>query len=170
MGRISPPALDKKGNAMRRTLAAILPFALCLPGLASAEPEKKCNERILKGEYVLSASGFTRPPASGPGTPWVPKAIIEVIQFNGDGTLTTPHVAIANPFGDVGNIVPPVAGTPGAPGTYVVNEDCTGTVEFHDPNNVSYRIVVDPSEGHTVWMLQSNPANNVLQGSARRVR
>src|SRR5436189_210693 len=95
--------------------------ALCLPALGAAEPTKKCRNDILKGQYVFTASGFTRPPGTAPGTPWVPKAIIEVIHFNGDGTLTTPGVAIANPFGDVGNVVLPPAG---APGIYSINDDC----------------------------------------------
>jgi hypothetical protein len=154
---------------MKKTLAAVLPLVLCVPGLAVADPAKKCNDKILKGEYVLTATGFTRPPGSAPGTPWVPKALVEVIHFNGDGTLTTPIVTVANPFGDVGNVVPP-PGTPGAPGTYSINDDCSGTVQFLDANSVAYRIFVDPPEGHTVWMIQSNPANNVIQGAAKRVR
>jgi hypothetical protein len=146
-------------------LAAILPLFLCLPGLAAADPAKKCKDDILKGQYVFAASGFTRPPVSGPGTPWVPKVILEVIHFNGDGTLTTPSVAIANPFGDLGNVVQP----PGAPGLYSINDDCSGTVHFLDPNNVTYTIFVDPPQGNTIWMIQTNPANNVLEGTAKRV-
>ena len=87
---------------MKRTLAAVLPLVLCLPGLAAAEPAKECRNDILKGQYVFTALGFTRPPGSGPGTPWVPKAIVEVLHFNGDGTLSTPFVTVANPFGDTG--------------------------------------------------------------------
>ncbi len=55
----------------------------------------------------ITASGFTRVPGSEPGTPWVPKAIVEALQFNGDGTLTTPGVTVANPFGDSGDILHP---------------------------------------------------------------
>jgi hypothetical protein len=152
---------------MNRTLAAILPVLLSLPGVAAADPGKKCNEHMLKGEYVLSASGFTRPVGSAPGTTWVPKAILEVIQFNGNGTLATPSVVVANPFGDVGLPLGPMAG---ASGTYVVNDDCTGSVTFNDPNHVTYQIVVDHAEGHTVRMIQTNPPQNVFEGSARRVR
>ena len=154
----------------RRTTAnalpAILTLLLCLPGLAAADPSKKCKEDILKGQYVLVASGFTRPPASAPGTPWVPKAILEVLNFNGDGMLTTPGVTVANPFGDFGNVLQPPAG---APGLYSIKEDCSGTVHFLDASNVTYTIFVDPPQGNTVWMIQTNPANNVFQGSAKRV-
>jgi len=42
-------------------------------------------------------------------------------------------------------------------------------VQFLDANNVTYKIFVDPLQDHTIWMIQTNPANNVFQGSARRV-
>ena len=146
--------------------AAAFPMILCLPGLAAAKPTNRCTNDILKGQYVFSASGFTRPPNSVPGTPWVPKAIIEVLQFNGDGTLSTPAVTVANPFGDTGNILQPPAG---ANGTYSINEDCTGTVQFSDAANVTFKVYVDPPRGTTIWLIQINPNNNVFQGSAKRV-
>jgi len=151
----------------KKTAAGILALLACLPAIALADPGKKCNDHLLNGEYVLSASGFTRPVGSLPGTPWAPKAILEVIQFNGNGTLATPSVVLANPFGDSGLPVGPMVG---ASGTYIVNDDCTGSVTFNDPNHVTYQIFVDSPEGRTIWMIQTNPAQNVLQGSARRVR
>ena len=147
--------------------AAAFSLILCLPGLAAADPTKRCTNDILKGHYVFTASGFTRPPDSAPGTPWVPKAILEVLQFNGDGTLSTPALAVANPFGDLGNILQPPSG--GASGTYTINEDCTGTVQFADAGSVAFKIYVDPPQGATIWMIQTNPNNNVFQGSAQRV-
>ena len=143
---------------------ATLSLILCLSGLAAADPTKKCKDDILKGEYVFTASGFTRAPNSGPGTPWVPKAILEVLHFNGDGTLSTPAVTAANPFGDLGQILQPPAG--GAAGSYSINDDCTGTVQFSDANSVAFKIYVDPPKGDTIWMIQTNPVNNVFQGSA----
>ena len=140
---------------------------LCLPGLAVADASNRCTNDILDGRYVFNATGYTRNPASAPGTPWVPKAILQVLQFNGDGTLTTPSVTLANPFGDTGAILQPGAG---APGSYSINDDCTGTVHFFDANNVTYKIYVDPPRGDTIRMIQTNPANNVFQGVANRVR
>jgi len=32
-----------------------------------------------------------------------------------------------------------------------------------------YQIFVDPPQGHTVWLIQTKPGNNVFQGSAKRV-
>jgi hypothetical protein len=157
---------------MKRTLAAALSLIIGLPGLAAAGGRQKCQDGMLKGQYVFTASGFTRAPGSLPGTPWVPKAIIEVLQFNGDGTLTTPAVTVANPFGDSGNVLTPPTG--GAAGSYSIDADailgttCSGTVQFQDASNLTFKIYVAPG-ADSLWMIQSNPANNVFQGSAKRV-
>ena len=118
---------------------------------------------------MFTATGSTRPPASAPGTPWTPKAILEILLFNGDGTLTTPAVTVANPFGDTGGILAPPAGAPGAPGAYIVNADCTGRIHFFDANGAMFNIFVETPHGDTVQMIQVNPSNNVFQGSARRM-
>ena len=168
---IFPNSSTPKENQMKALLAkcaAIFALALCLPGLAAAQPTIKCKDSMLNGQYVFTASGFTRAPNSLPGTPWAPKAILEVLQFNGDGSLSTPAVTAANPFGDLGNILQPPSG--GAPGVYSINDDCTGTVQFSDANGVKFNIYVEPPKGDTIWMIQTNPANNVFQGSAKRVR
>jgi hypothetical protein len=157
-------------KCLMTNLAATLSLILCLPGLAAADPTNRCKDDILKGQYVFTASGFTRAPNSGPGTPWVPKAIIEVLQFNGDGTLTTPALTAANPFGDLGNILQPPSG---APGVYWINDDCSGTVQFLDASNVTFKIYIELPKANTkvntIWMIQTNPDNNVFQGSAKRI-
>ena len=135
--------------------------------LAAPGPTSRCRDDILRGTYVFTASGFTRPVNSAPGAPWVPKAIVEVLQFNGDSTLSTSAVTVANPFGDLGTILHPPGG--GAPGSYSINADCSGIVQFFDANNTTFQIYVEPPQGDTIWMIQSNPLNNVFQGSATRV-
>jgi hypothetical protein len=151
---------------MNRALAAILTLLLCLPGLAAADASKRCGNALLEGQYVFAATGFTRAPNSLPGTPWVPKAILEIVQFNGDGTLSTPGLTLADPFGDSGSVLQPPAG---APGVYSFNDDCSGSMQFLGAAGVVFKIFVDPAVGETVWMIQTNPANNVFQGSAKRV-
>ncbi|MEZ5532517.1 MAG: hypothetical protein R3E69_09075 [Steroidobacteraceae bacterium] len=159
-------------KSFRNKRAAAMTALLCLPGLAAAHGfaaahgSDGCSNETLNGLYVFSATGFTRPPTSVPGTPWVPKAIIELLQFNGDGTLTVPGVTVANPFGDLGSILQPPAG---APGVYTLNEDCSGTIQFGDANGVTFKMYVAPRRGHTIWLIQTVPANNVFQGTARRV-
>jgi hypothetical protein len=145
---------------------ATLTLILCLPGLAAADQTNRCNDGILNGHYIFTATGYTRAPASTPGTPWVPKAIVEVLHFHGDGTLTTPALTVANPFGDTGNILQPPSGPPGV---YSINTDCSGTVHFLDASNLAFAIYVEPPKGDTIWMIQVNPANNVFQGSAERL-
>jgi hypothetical protein len=149
-----------------KCVATLSLLFLCLPGLAAADASNRCTNDILHGRYVVNATGYTRNPASGPGTPWVPKAILEVLEFNGDGTLTTPSVTAANPFGDTGAILQPGAG---ASGSYSINDDCTGTIQFSDASNVTFKIYVDPPRGDTIRMIQINPANNVFQGVAHHV-
>lgn len=152
---------------MKNALKAALPLILCLPAFAAAtDPPKRCRNENLRGQYVFIALGFQRAPDSAPGTPWFPKAILEVMQFNGDGTLTTPQLAIANPPGDLGVVFSPPAG--GAHGEYFVNDDCSGTVHFFDAGNVTFKIHVDRRED-TIRMIQTNPINNVFQGTAKRV-
>lgn len=144
------------------TLITIVASAAALPASAG----EQCTAEMLKGRYVFTATGATRPAASTPGVAWTPKAIVEVVVFNGDGSLTTPFVTVANAFGDTGGILNPPGG--GAPGAYIVNEDCTGRIHFFDATGAMFNIVVEP-KGETVWMIQVNPVNNVFQGTAKRV-
>lgn len=150
-------------QALRGYCLVALVLVAGAPGFANAG-SAKCTNDLLHGRYVLSSSGFTRAPASPPGSPWFPKAILEVMHFNGDGTLTTPAITLANPFGDTGAILQPV----GAPGDYTINADCTGTVHFSDPSNVTYAVFVE-SSGRVIRMIQTNPSNNVFEGTAKRI-
>jgi hypothetical protein len=87
----------------------------------------------------------------------LPKAILEAIDFNGDGTLTVPAVTLSVN----GNVSHP----PGAPGNYTAEADCSGTLTFS--SGPTYDIVV-ALDGKTVSMFQTNP-NTVFQGTATRL-
>lgn len=110
-----------------------------------------CKLKTLRGSYLFAASGFNIV-----GGVAQPKAIHEVIDFNGDGTLTVPAVTLS-----VNGVVshPP----PGV-GDYTLEETCRGTIVF--TSGPSFDIVVTPG-GRTVWMIQTNP-NTVFQGTATR--
>jgi hypothetical protein len=99
---------------------------------------------------VFSASGFTI--VTGVT---VPKAIIEVIDFNGDGTLAVPG-ATRSLNGVIARSLPSV-------GTYTVTEDCVGTITFAGP---AFDIFISP-RGNQFWLIQTNP-DNVFQGAATR--
>jgi hypothetical protein len=151
-------------SSVSKALPAALALALCLPATVFANPFGRCSNDVLRGRYVFAASGFTRTPNSLPGMPWSPKAILEVLQFHGNGKLDTPALVAANPFGDTGGVLQPPSG---APGEYAINADCTGTIHFFDANNVTFSVYVDP-RGETIRMIQTSPVNNVFEGVARR--
>jgi hypothetical protein len=137
-----------------RTLIAVA-LTVAMTGAASAENEdrgKPCGSTTLKGSYVFTASGFTI--VGGVGQP---KAIMELIDFNGDGTLTVPGGVLSVN----GNIIP-IA--PNGVGNYTVGPDCTGTLVFTPGPNFSF--VVD-SDGKSGVMIQTNPTN-VFQGTLTR--
>ncbi len=109
-----------------------------------------CSSRTLRGTYVFSASGFNI--VAGVAQP---KAIVEVIRFNGDGTLSVPAATLsAN-----GVIIRSVAGL----GTYTVEDDCTGTITFSGPTFDAFI----SRDGDTISMIQTNPGT-VFQGTAKR--
>ena len=81
---------------MRGRLAVLIAASLLTllpvnsPGVSEAA--KRCTAADLNGTSVFTATGFGTPP--GGSSPTAPKAIIEVISFNGDGTADTPKVTL----------------------------------------------------------------------------
>lgn len=120
-------------------------------GVASAEGEgRACTVGILRGSYVFSASGFNIV-----GGVQQPKAIVEVIAFNGDGTLDVPAATVSLN----GLIIRSVHSV----GTYTVEDNCSGTITFNGP---TYDIFLS-KDGDDISMIQTNP-NTVFQGLATR--
>ena len=76
-----------------------------------------CGEHTLRGSYVFTASGWNIV-----GGVAQPKAIVEGINFNGDGTLVSPYATVS--------INGTILHSSGSLGTYTVNADCTGTLSF----------------------------------------
>ena len=146
-----------------KQLAVVAALIMAVPGFATAQGPKACRVQTVHGQYIFSATGHTR---ANLESPWVPKAIIEVIDFNGDGTVTVPAVTVANPGGNTGLILDRA---PGGSGSYSLNDDCTGTLQFSD--GVSFKIYVSP-RGHEIWLIQMTGLGgslNVFQGKAERV-
>jgi hypothetical protein len=117
-------------------------------GVSAAEAA--CTERTLRGSYVFSASGFNI--VAGVQQP---KAIVEVIVFNGDGTLDVPAATVSLN----GVIIRSLHSV----GTYTVQDDCSGTVTFNGP---TYDMFLS-KDGDEIAMIQTNP-NTVFQGLATR--
>jgi hypothetical protein len=115
-----------------------------------ARYDDHCSVSSLRGTYTFAASGFNI--VAGVAQP---KAIVEVIEFNGDGTLSVPAATLsAN-----GVIIRTVNGV----GTYTVAADCSGTILFAGP---AFDIFVSQNAG-SIAMIQTNP-NTVMQGTATR--
>lgn len=114
---------------------------------------ERCSVGTLRGEYVLSASGFTVNAVTGAAQP---KAIVEVIDFDGEGMLAVP-AATRSVNGVIGRSLP---GT----GSYTVANDCSGTITFD--GGPSFDAFIAP-RGNQLWVIQTNPGN-VFQGSATR--
>lgn len=120
-------------------------------GVSSAEAARgTCTEGTLRGSYVFSASGFNIV-----GGLQQPKAIVEVIVFNGDGTLDVPAATVSLN----GMIIRSLHSV----GTYTVQDNCSGTVTFNGP---TYDMFLS-RDGDDISMIQTNP-NTVFQGLATR--
>jgi hypothetical protein len=120
---------------------------------AHAEPH--CTDATLDGLYVFTARGFN---IVG-GVPQ-PKAIVELIRFNGHGTVDVPGGRAS-----VNGTVFPTAGK----GTYTtptpVDKGCEATISFVD-GPTHYLFI--PPHADEIQVIQIN-SNTVFQGTATRV-
>jgi hypothetical protein len=124
------------------------------PGYAEEkEHEPTCTLKTLKGRYLFATTGYNIV-ESVPQ----PIAIVESIDFNGNGTLTV----LAATVSINGVIVRFMDGS----GSYTVNEDCTGTITFA-PSAPNLDIFIAPN-GKEFYLIQTDP-NTVLAAVARRV-
>jgi hypothetical protein len=98
-----------------------------------------CHAGMLKGLYLWTFEGY-----SDLGGKLVPRAVMQGLRFNGDGTTF-------NPFGTVnvgGTIIIDVTG---GVGTYTVAADCTGTLSITD--GPSFNIYVGPG-AQKIWATE----------------
>jgi len=122
----------------------------------AAADGRVCNG-TLKGLYLWTFDGY-----QNFGGNFVPKAIMQGLRFNGDGTTF-------NPFGTVNIGGTVIIDATGGVGTYTVNPDCTGTLSI--TNGPSFNIYVGPG-AQKVWTLETSPSpagRGVSLGTAVRV-
>ena len=140
-------------------VAATMTLALCRVVPAAAGDGGWCSDRTLHGLYAFSASGFNI--VAGVA---VPKAVVELIRFNGDGTLTVP-AATRSVNGVIARS--PANGV----GTYTLAADCTGSITFGPPGP-TFDAFVAPW-GARIRMIQiTDPtpqAGPVLEGTVERI-
>jgi hypothetical protein len=152
----------------RAALVTMLILGVGTPAIG--HDDDACSRATLSGLYVFSAAGFVTLPG---GIPF-PKAITQLIRFDGDGGVTTPAATVA------------VTGRPlfflepGATGTYIVSDlvppdhACVGTVEFNDQTHNTFNMIIPPG-AKTISLIQTNVAGNpasvtnVFQGTATRI-
>ena len=142
----------------RMTLIAVATALAIGQAARAAEHRHACNESVLAGLYVFNATGFNV--AAGVA---VPKAIVEFIRFNGDGTLSVPAATRS-----VNGIITrsPANGV----GTYAIAPDCTGTVTFGPPGPTFDVFIVPGGEAiRLIQLTDPTQAGPVLQGSAHRI-
>jgi hypothetical protein len=112
-----------------------------------------CGVYTLRGSYLFATHGWNIV-----GGVAQPKAIVEGIDFNGDGTLVSPFATVS--------INGTILHSSGSLGTYTVNTDCTGTVSF--TGGPRFHIFVEQN-GKQLWMIQTGPGSPVFEGTATRV-
>ena len=127
-------------NTFRIAAIAVIALVMAPPAKAQATG---CNNAMLRGTFVYSLAGFSANPAEGPA------AEIGVQSFDGRGGTTATATLSVN-----GNIYKLTI-----KGTYIVNDDCTGTFTlqvspFGFTNNVFF--VID-NGGNGFQFMEVNP-------------
>ena len=126
---------------------------------AAADPQV-CSAGMLRGLYLWTFDGY-----ANFGGNFVPKAIMQGLRFNGDGTTF-------NPFGTVNIGGTIIFDATGGPGTYTVEPDCTGTLTPAPGISPTFNIYVGPG-AQQAWTLEASgpnpPGIGVSVGTAVRV-
>jgi hypothetical protein len=137
-------------------------MVLAMSGVAQAHDDdddrKACSAATLDGLYVFTASGFN---IVG-GVPQ-PKAIVELIDFNGHGTITGGKTTVS--------LNGTILHSKDTPGTYTLDPDCTGHLKFMDGGaNPEFDLYV-AFKGSQIQMIQTKQTVGapVFQGTAERI-
>ena len=119
-----------------------LAAAMALGTSATAGPApdaQVCSVGMLRGLYLWTFDGY-----ANLGGNLVPKAIMQGLRFNGDGTTF-------NQFGTVNIGGTIIIDATGGVGTYTVAADCTGTLSY--TGGASFNIYIGPG-AKQVWTTQ----------------
>lgn len=143
---------------------AAVAIVFAMSGFAVAgdngDEQKACSDQTLRGLYVFTASGFNIV-----GTAALPKAIVELINFNGDGTATGERTTVS--------VNGTIRYSSGTPGTYTLDPDCTGHLKFMDGGPNPQFDLFAAFQGSQIQMIQTFQEAfaglPVFQGTAERV-
>src|SRR6266513_416361 len=136
-------------------VSLIAAMVLGTSGIARAESRgPSCSMHDLRGSYLFATHGWNIV-----GGMAQPKAIVEGIDFDGNGTVVSPFATVS--------INGVIIHSSGSPGTYTVNPYCTGTLTF--TGGASFDIFVERNDGKQLWMIQTGPGTPVFEGTAVKV-
>ena len=137
-------------------LAAAMALGTSSPARAATNGPD-CSVDRLHGLYIWTFDGYARVNGN-----LVPKAVMQGLQFNGDGTTY-------NPFGTVNIGASLIIDATGGVGAYTVAADCTGTLSI--VNGPTFNIYVGPG-AKQVWTTQTNvgPGNGTGLGVGTATR
>ncbi len=149
-----------KQNIGKFVVAAAMVLALSSVARAHDDDDdvKPCRLSTLHGLYVFTASGF-----NVVGGVAQPKAIVELIDFNGDGTVISGKTTVS--------LNGTIIHSKNTPGTYTLGPDCTGHLSFTDGGaNPEFDLYV-AFKGSQIQMIQTKQTVGapVFQGTAERV-
>ena len=142
-------------SALAGLIAAAMTFAGASP-VGAQTPSGTCGLTTLSGTYAFATHGFNI--VSGVA---VPKAIVETILFNADGTLVAPFATIS--------INGTIIHSSGATGTYTVNADCTGSITFTPGPSFDFVIGRGGKELSMIQTVDPSGAGPVFEGTAVKV-
>jgi hypothetical protein len=136
-------------------LVAAMALGTSSTARATARFPQPCSVQTLHGLYLWTFDGY-----ENFGGNLVPKAVMQGLRFNGDGTTF-------NPFGTVNIGGTIIIDATGGVGTYTVNPDCTGTLSITDV--ISFNIYVGPG-AQQVWTTQVAGGSSVGLGLGTATR
>ena len=139
------------------SLVAAMALGTSATARAAADTQV-CHAGMLKGLYLWTFEGY-----SDLGGKLVPRAVMQGLRFNGDGTTF-------NPFGTVNVAGTIIIDVTGGVGTYTVAADCTGTLSI--TTGPSFKIYVGPG-ALQVWTTEiagGDVTGGLAVGTATRVR
>lgn len=117
-----------------------------------------CTNATLSGRYALRGDGFV--PGGPPPAPMVPFGVVSLMSLDGSGSLSNDVTVSRN--GAISRNVDP--------GTYTVNEDCTGTMTIiisEPPFQLTFDLVVADG-GKEFDLIATTPS--VVTIGARQLR
>jgi hypothetical protein len=128
-------------------------MALGTSGTTRADSNgQSLSVQTLRGPYIFGTHGFDIV-----GGVAQPIALVEGINFNGDGTLVSPFATVS-----INGLILRFGETTGF---YTVEPSGQGTLTF--TGIASFDIFVE-ADGKQVWMMETDP-NTVFQGTATKV-